>query len=123
MNELIKLGISEDTIKEMLEHNINIKDLTDQDIIDKENLLKEYQFSDNQILNVISSNPYFLSEDNIDIKSVFEKLSYLGFKCLNILIDSPKELSNYIKGEVAKGKEFSEIIDYLESNPDEFNEI
>ena len=64
MIELYNIGISDTTLKSMIEINPEIAELTNQDIIEKVNILKEISCSESQILNIISSNPLFLSKTN-----------------------------------------------------------
>lgn len=131
MRELINLGLSEETIKEMLEHNIEIKDLSEDDIIAKEVFLKNIGVSISQIANVISSNPYFLTDDEDISHKVIEKLEYLGFKDVNSLIESnplilsldAKDISKFIKEEVKNGKTFETVIEELDLDPSIFNEM
>ena len=131
MEELFNLGISEDVIKEMLELNPNIKDLTSEEIKDKVKLLKSINCSDNQIINIISSNSLYLSRLNKDIVELIKYLLEKGFKCINILFDSNPyilnldsfEIENYINKRLRKNEILEDIIDDLDSNPYLFNEI
>ena len=86
--ELYKLGISEDTIMEMIELNPDIKELDDNEINEKIDILKSINCSDRQIKNIISSNALYLSRLNTDIINLLNRLNHLGFTTLNILIDS-----------------------------------
>ncbi len=131
MIEIYNMGISEATLKNMLEINPEIAELTSQDIIEKEEILKGINCSKLQVLNIISSNPLFLSKTNGDIIKLLNFLTDIGFTSLNILIDSnpyvlnldPFEIKNYIDNRVSKGKTIDEIIDDLDSNPYLFQEI
>ena len=131
MIEIYNMGISEATLKNMLEINPEIAELTSQDIIEKEEILKGINCSKLQVLNIISSNPLFLSKTNGDIIKLLNFLTDIGFTSLNILIDSnpyvlnldPFEIKNYIDNRVSKGKTIDEIIDDLDSNPYLFQKI
>ena len=131
MIELYNIGISDDTLKNMIEINPEITELTDQEIIKKVGILKEINCSKTQILSIISSNPIFLSRG---INEIIKLLSYLqetGFTCLNILFDSNPyilnlesfEIEKYINDRINQGEILEDIIDDLDSNPYLFQEI
>ena len=131
MVELYNMGISETTLKNMLEVNPEISELTKQEIIEKEEILKGINCSHEQILNIICSNPTFLSKTNEEINKLLSYLLEEGFTYLNILFDSnpyilnlePFEIKKYIDDRVNNGEEKEEIIDDLDSNPYLFQEI
>ena len=131
MIELYNIGTSDETIKNMIEINPEITELTDQEIIKKVEILKEINCSKTQMLNIISSNPMFLSRG---INEIIKLLSYLqktGFTCLNILFDSNPyilnlesfEIEKYINNRINQGEILEDIIDDLDSNPYLFQEI
>ncbi len=131
MDELLNFGLSENTIKAMIEENDKIVSLTDEEIIDKENLLRGINCSEEQIINIISSNASFLSCDNNDVINLFIALTNYGFTTLNILFDANPyilnlrdyELKNYINSRLNNNESLEMIVDDLESNPILFNEI
>ena len=131
MQELYSIGISDITIKSMLELNPDISELTEKEIVEKEEILKDVGCSDRQILNIISSNPLFLSRTNEEIIKLIDYLNDSGFTCLNILFDSNPyilnldifEIKDYIENRLSDGEEFDEIIDDLDSNPILFQEM
>ena len=131
MEELYNIGISENTIKSMLEINPELKDITKKEIEEKENILNRINCDNTQIINIISSNPIFLSRINTDIIKLLNYLINLGFKTLNILFDSNPyilnldvfEIEEYINKRKNKGEELEDIIDDLDSNPYLFNEM
>lgn len=131
MEELYNIGISENTIKTMLEINPNIKDLSNKEILDKISLLKSIDCTNSEVLNIISSNPLYLNKINEDIKELFKYLTKIGFSTLSILFDSnpyilnlePFEIDSYINKRLHKQESISEIIDDLENNPFQFNEM
>ena len=85
MEELYNLGISVTTLKNMLEINRGLEDLTNYEIIAKKILLKKIKCTDNQILSIISSNPLYLNRTNYEIIKLIDCLTKNGFKSLNIL--------------------------------------
>lgn len=131
MNELLNFGLSENTIKAMTEENAEIINLTDDDVIEKENLLRNIHCSEEQVINIISSNASFLSADNSDILNLFNALTSYGFTTLNILFDANPyilnlqayEIKNYINDRLNKNESLDMVVDDLESNPILFNEI
>lgn len=131
MNELLNFGLSENTIKAMTEENAEIINLTDDEVIEKENLLRNINCSEEQVINIISSNASFLSADNSDILNLFNALTSYGFTTLNILFDANPyilnlqayEIKNYINDRLNKNESLDLVVDDLESNPILFNEI
>lgn len=131
MEELYNLGISENTLKSMLDVEPNLNDLSDKEIQEKEMLLSKIGCSRNEIINIISSNCSFLTKTNKEIIKLITYLNQMGFDTLNILFDANPyilnletfEIEEYINKEVSKGKELEDIIDELDSNPYLFNEI
>lgn len=131
MEELYNLGISENTLKSMLDVEPNLNDLSDKEIQEKEILLSKIGCSRNEIINIISSNCSFFTKTNEEIIKLITYLNQIGFDNLNILFDANPyilnletfEIEEYINKEVSKGKELEDIIDELDSNPYLFNEI
>ena len=124
MEELYKIGISENTIKNMLELVPNISEMSEKEII-------VINYDDNQIINIISSNPMYLDRTNDGVLKLINSLEKYGFSTLNILLDSNPyilnlevfEIEKYINERLNKGEELEDIIDDLESNPLLFNEL
>ena len=131
MNELYKLGISENTINEMLNVNPNLKDISDNEIIQKENILKQIGCNDSQVLNIISSNAMYLDKIDNKVIELLTYLSKLGFTVLSVLLDSNPyilnlevfEIERYIKKRLQNNESLEDIIDDLDSNPYLFNEM
>ena len=131
MIELYNLGISEETIKNMLEVEPSIKELSEKEIKEKIVLLQEINCSNNQILCIISSNPQYLNKTKNEIIELIKTLSDYGFTPLNILFDSnpyilnlePSEINNYIENRKNNGESLEDIIDDLDSNPYLFSEM
>ena len=131
MNELYNLELSDNTIKEMCELNPEVMDLTEEEIIKKEELLENLGADRQEIINIIGSNSLYLSRTDEEISNLVACLKKYGFTNLNILFDSnpyilnldPFEIDNYINDRVQKGEELSDIVDDLDSNPYLFNEF
>ena len=131
MEELFNLGINEDVINGMLEINQDIKEMTGNDIWKKLLLLRNIDCSDKQIINIITSNPLYLSRTSDEIMALFNYLHSMGFDTLNILFDAnpyilnlePFEIMNYVSRQVKNGAVFENIIDEMDANPYLFSEI
>ena len=131
MQELYNIGISKITLKNMLEINPELKELSNNEILEKKIILRKIGCNDDQLLNIISSNSIFLSKTNGEIIKLIEYLKKLGFNHFNVLFDAnpyilnlePFEIDNYIKNRINNGELFEEIIDDLDSNPYLFSEM
>lgn len=131
MKELLKLGFSECTIDEMLNQNPNIKDITYEELYQKIDILKNIGCSEEQVLNIIGSNPMYLDRSNNDVIKLLAFLDKLGFSVLSILIDSNPyilnldvfEIDDYVKSRLSNGELLEDIVDDLDTNTYLFNEI
>lgn len=131
MEELFNLGITENTIKSMLEVNPEIKELSADEIYEKKYILEMMGCSKSQIVNIISSNSLYLSKTKFEIANLINYLRQVGFKTLNILFDSnpyilnlePFEIEKYINEKISLGEKTEDIVDELESNPNLFLEM
>ena len=131
MIELYNLGISESTIKNMLEIEPDMKELSEKEMKEKIAILQELNCSKSQIISIISSNPHYLNRTNGEIIKLIKTLSNYGFDTLNILLDSnpyvlslePFEINNYIENRKNNGESLEDIIDDLDSNPYLFSEM
>ena len=131
MQEIYNLGLSENTIRTMLELNPELKDITDQEVIEKRQILEKIGCNASEIRNIISSNSLFLTRTNGEIINLISRLMELGFDTLNILFDSnpyilnmePFEVNNYINSRLDNDESLEDIIDDLDSNPYLFNEF
>ena len=65
-------------------------------IKEKELILKKNNCDENQIINIISSNPMYLDKTNDIVLRLISKLKSYGFSMLNILFDSNPILFNEI---------------------------
>ncbi len=131
MRELLKLGFSECTIDEMLNQNPNIKDITYEELYQKIDILKNIGCSEEQVLNIIGSNPMYLDRSNNDVIKLLAYLDKMGFNVLSILIDSNPyilnldvfEIDEYVKSRLSNGELLEDIVDDLDTNTYLFNEI
>ena len=131
MKELYNLGISDTTLKCMIEINPEILEMSNNEINDKKDILKRINCTDREILNIISSNALMLSRTNSGLIDLINYLKELGFNNLNILFDSnpyilnlePFEIKRYIDDKLNDGESVDDVIDELDSNPYLFNEL
>ena len=78
MEEILKkIGISEKTISQMEEMCPEIKELNDEDVLQKIEILKSINCNDVQIRNIISSNAMYLDRSNTDINKLINQLTEL----------------------------------------------
>lgn len=128
---LSKMGISNKTIKQMEELCPSIKDLQDNELLEKIEILKDENCDDIQIKNIISSNAFYLDRSNTDIEQLINKLKEFGFDTLNLLFNGNPyilnldafEIENYIKNRENKGENLENIVDEMSSDPSLFQEI
>ena len=128
---LLKFGISNKTIEQMEELCPSIKDLQDNELLEKIEILKDENCDDIQIKNIISSNAFYLDRSNTDIEQLINKLKEFGFDTLNLLFDGNPyilnldafEIENYIKNRENKGENLENIVDEMSSDPSLFQEI
>lgn len=132
MKEILKkIGISEKTINQMEEICPNIKDLTNEEILSKIEILKNINCDDIQIRNIISSNAMYLDKSNTDINKLINELRKLGFDNLDLLFDGNPNILNlddfevrkYIEDRERNGELLEDIVDDMSSNLFIFEEI
>lgn len=132
MKEILKkIGISEKTINQMEEICPNIKDLTNEEILSKIEILKKINCDDIQIRNIISSNAMYLDKSNTDINKLINELRKLGFDNLDLLFDGNPNILNlddfevrkYIEDRERNGELLEDIVDDMSSNLFIFEEI
>ena len=125
MDRLLELGINEFDLRNMLYVVPNIVDMSDKEIDDKIDILKYVGCNDRHIKNIIISNPGYLDRVNSDLLKLINYLNTNGFSNLNLLFDSNPyflnydvfEVRNYINKQINLGKNMTDIIDEIESNP------
>ncbi len=131
MKELYNMGISEQTIKAMVELNPGVADIDDEEIKCIEDILAKVGCSNQQILNIISSNSTFLTRTKDELIELLDYLTKQGFKTLNILFDSNPyilnlelfEIKEYIENRVKNGEALDDVVDDMDSNPYLFCDI
>lgn len=124
MVELYNLNLNEVDIKNIIETNPDIKDVSKGEILKRIYILKQINCNDKIIKNIIISNPFYLNKSEEDIIKLIHKLTSIGLKNLDLLFDSNPDLLNKDAFEIddfimKKRKEYSlaEIVDMIDSNP------
>ena len=124
MDLFLDLGISMKYLKMMTEVNEEIKDLEDNEIKEKIEILRLFDLNDKNIRHIIISNPLYLSRTSDDIKDLLKKLNELGFNDFNLIFDTNPyllnndsyEIDEYIEEKQKQGKMLDEILAGFESN-------
>ena len=123
MEYLYEIGFDEEKIKYIIEINNDIQSTSKLEIESLINILKNIECTDNQIVNIIYANPYYLSRSISDVNKLILKLESLGITNLNITFDSNPwilnkdsfEIDDYIKRKQEEGLEIDEIKDLIDS--------
>ena len=131
MIELYNLGLTDSNIKEIIQVCPNIVELTNEEIINNINILKDIGCSNNQIKNIILSNPFYLDRLLEDITSLIVKLVELRITNITLLFSNNPlllnkdayEIDKYISSQILAGKKIENIVDEFESNPYIIDEI
>jgi hypothetical protein len=131
MEELYNIGISEETLKKIIQQEPEIIELDNEDIKEKIQILEKINCTKNQIINIIGSNPQYLIRTNKKIIELLDYLIEIGFNMLDILLEANPyilnldsfEIKNYINNRKIKGDTLENIIEDLDENPILFNEM
>lgn len=122
MEYLFNLGFNDMEIKDIININQEIVDLSSEEIEILVNTLITIGCKDYHIKNIIYANPYYLSRSITDINNLINKLSSLGIDNLATTFDSNPwllnkdayEIDEYIKEQRSKGLSIEEIIDNID---------
>ena len=108
--------------KSTLNNKEKIRQAIEKKIKEKELILKKINCDENQIINIISSNPMYLDRTNDGVLKLINKLKEYGFSTLNILLDSNPYILNIDYIDIEKyinkrliNEELEDIIDDLDS--------
>lgn len=124
MDYLIRFGFSIDDIKNMMDTNIYIGNVSDSMIKQLITLLEKCSCSREQIRDILLCNPFYLSQGINNVKEIIEFLKKFGFKNLNQLFSLNPYLLNLGYSEILvviddlkkKNLNEKEIIDYFNYN-------
>jgi len=132
MKEMLrKLGISEEEICDMMEMCPEIGEMEVRDLLDKITLLKEVNCDDDQIRDIIASNPFYLDRFDTDVRKTFAQLRQYGFERIDEMLEGDPYLLNlddfeiidHIQRELDKGEALEDIVDEWSLNPYRFEEL
>lgn len=119
MVELLNLEIDELNLKFMIESNPNIKEMDNEEVLDRINLLRELRCNDSQISNILIGNPWYLDRGINDVLKLNKKLEHLGFERIDLMYDSNPFLLNiddFINSKLSENYDMDDILDMIEEN-------
>jgi len=124
MDSLIRFGFTIEEINILMDSNEDISLVSDNDVNEIINILKNNNCTNDTIKNIFICNPFSITNSIIDTNKLIDKLKELGFKNINLLLDSnpyilnksDKELEKLYNKKKEEGLEKSEIIDFISYN-------
>lgn len=122
MNEILNL-LEAKEIKNMLEINPSIKELSEKEIKMSLNVLEQIGCNERQIRNIITCNPFYLNRSINDLVKLIRKLDSLGISALNITFDSNPyllnkdvyEIDEFIEQKKTEAISLEDIIDMIDA--------
>lgn len=122
MEYLYELGFNDYDIKEMIEANNDIVNLSKEEITSLVNILMMVGCRVNQVKNIITANPFYLSRSIPDIQKLITKLYSLNITNLETTFDSNPwllnidafEIDKYIEKRQNDGVSLEDIIDEID---------
>ena len=122
MNEIFNI-IDEKELKNMLEINSSIKELSENEIKMSLDLLEQIGCNERQIRNILVCNPFYLNRSINDLVKLIKKLESLGITALNITFDSNPyllnkdsyEIDEFIENKKNEGISLEDIIDIIDA--------
>ena len=94
------VGLSLEDIKSMIERNENIKNLEEQEIKEKIDVLKEVGCRAHHIKNILFYNPFYLNQPIKEVKELIEELTSFGLTNLYTVLEEDPFLLNHDKREL-----------------------
>lgn len=124
MDILMRYGFSIEEIKNMMDSNDELELATDAHVLEIINILTSLGCHEEHIMNIFNCNPFVLSRDIKEIKTLIKKLEKLDFKHIYIVLDSnpyllnltTTEIDNIYKEKKDQGMSDLEIRDYFYHN-------
>lgn len=124
MDSLIRFGFSIEEINILMDTNEEISLVSDNEINEIINILRNNNCSDEVIKNIFVCNPFCLTNGIIELNKLIDKLKDIGFKHINLLFDtnpyilnkSDKEIEKLYNKKKEEGFNKNEIIDYISYN-------
>ena len=124
MDSLIRFGFTIEEINILMDSNEDISLVSDNDVNEIINILKNNNCSNDIIKNIFICNPFSITNSIIDTNKLIDKLKELGFNNINLLLDtnpyilnmSDKSLEKLYNKKKEEGLNKDEIIDFISYN-------
>lgn len=124
MDCLIRFGFTIEEINILMDTNEDISLVSDSDVNEVINLLKNNNCSIDTIKNIFICNPFTITNNINDTIKLIDKLKELGFKNINLLFDSNPYILNISDKTIEKlynkkkdeGLNKDEIMDFISYN-------
>ena len=124
MDSLIRFGFTIEDINILMDTNEDISLVSDNEVNEIIKLLENNNCSINTIKNIFICNPFVITSSIIDINKLIDKLKEIGFKNINLLLDSnpyilnksDKELEKLYNKKKEEGLNKEEIMDIISYN-------
>ena len=124
MDSLIRFGFTIEEITILMDSNEDISYISDNDVKEIINLLKNNNCSNDTIKNIFICNPFSITNSINDTNKLIDKLKELGFNNINLLLDtnpyilniSDKFIEKLYNKKKEEGLSKDEIIDFISYN-------
>ena len=124
MDSLIRFGFTIEEITILMDSNEDISYISDNDVKEIINLLKNNNCSSDTIKNIFICNPFSITNSINDTNKLIDKLKELGFNNINLLLDtnpyilniSDKFIEKLYNKKKEEGLSKDEIIDFISYN-------
>ena len=121
MDVLIRFGFTIDEIQSMMNTNDSIDTVSDKDIYELIDILKDAGCDEAHIKNIFLCNPFYLTRDVLKVHRLIQKLYEIGCSSLYLLFDSNPYLLNIndvdlerlFNKKMHEGFTKEEIIDFI----------
>lgn len=131
MDILIEFGIFDEELKNMYLENPVLSYLNDLEISNNILVLKQIGCNEQEIKNILITNPFYLNRSISDLEKLIKKLYSIGLTNLNLLFDANPfflnkdlfEIEEFIYLKIKEGLSLEAIVDLIDSNPYAIDEI
>ena len=100
MDILIRYGLSIEEIKNMIDSNPEINNIEEKELENIIKYLHEIGCSKKIIINILITNPFFITRSLEDIIKEIEKLKEIGMNHIELLLDKNPYLLNFSYKEI-----------------------
>ena len=124
MDALIRFGFTIEEIKDMMDTNDSIEEVSEVLIYSLIDILKEIGCTQEDIKDILLCNPFYLTRDLDKIHDLMDQLKKVGCKHLNLIFDTNpyllnmdvKELDRFYNKKIHEGYTNEEILEMIESS-------